>query len=75
MGYQRRQHRILRTDYAAEKTFHDPDGLVEYICLPPNNMTSKLQPMDAGIIAWLKQKNNYRRCWHVCSTSLTTWRR
>jgi hypothetical protein len=31
--------------------------------------------MDAGIIAWLKQKNKYRRCWHVCSTSLTTWRR
>ncbi len=30
MGYQRRQHRILRTDYAAEKIFHDPDGLVEY---------------------------------------------
>ena len=29
-----------------------------YICLPPNT-TSKLQPMDAGIIAWLKQTNKY----------------
>lgn len=36
-----------------KQRFHDPTGQVRLATLPPNT-TSVFQPMDAGVIAWLK---------------------
>eukprot|EP00750_Incisomonas_marina_P023565 INCI5043.4.p1 GENE.INCI5043.4~~INCI5043.4.p1 ORF type:complete len:649 (-),score=98.48 INCI5043.4:808-2754(-) len=44
---------------ALQDVFKDPEGQVTICALPPNTR-SKLQPMDAGIIAFLKTKFKYR---------------
>ena len=47
------------SEKAIETMFMDRRNQVKVLALPPNT-TSKLQPMDAGIIAWIKRNYKYK---------------